>query len=267
MTIHEAFSFGYHGWGNQLVQAIDTVEAAHGWKPPLFVDIRIQRSGRAKGFQRDRFARRVGADRYHWLRGLGNRSVRDKNIEADIVIDEPIAVLELLSRIVRERNRRRRVIFFCHCEYPWSCHRHKVANLLLAAAKANGIRLNVSEWPGGMLRVQRIPRFDLSRKQARSDDAHYLLLSEGMSPKKLQRALSLPWMSIVRVGDDDWQRTIITGPAKFTHRGWALPSFGAQHGQSAKAFKRLIADAHRQRITLGYSAGDETTPIRRQTVR
>ncbi len=270
MTVYEAFSFGYHGWGNhtdELVEAVDTVEEARGWKLPLFVDIRIKRSGRAKGFVGDQFASRVGADRYRWLPGLGNRSVQDKNIKGDIVIDEPIAALELLSWIVCERKRQRRVIFLCHCEYPWSCHRHKVANLLLTAAKVNGVRLKVSEWPGGTPRVNRIPHFELSKEQTKSDDALYLLLAAGTSPKPLVNALSLPWMSIARVSVGEWKRTIITGPAKFTHRGWALPKFDWLERETEAALERLKGDALRQQITFGYSTGDQATPIRLQTVR
>jgi hypothetical protein len=38
------FSWGYWGWGNaarQLVEAVDAVEQARGFQPPLFVDVRI----------------------------------------------------------------------------------------------------------------------------------------------------------------------------------------------------------------------------------
>jgi hypothetical protein len=47
------FSWGYDGWGNatsELKQAVDAVERSRGFKSPFFVDIRIQRSARAKGF-------------------------------------------------------------------------------------------------------------------------------------------------------------------------------------------------------------------------
>jgi hypothetical protein len=50
------FTWGYWGWGGstrstrKLVQAVDVAEKKRGQKPPFFVDIRLQRSVRAKGF-------------------------------------------------------------------------------------------------------------------------------------------------------------------------------------------------------------------------
>ena len=48
------FTFGYYGWGNhtpQLIEAVDVVKRSRGFEPPLFVDIRVRRTVRAKGFQ------------------------------------------------------------------------------------------------------------------------------------------------------------------------------------------------------------------------
>lgn len=59
------FSFGYWGSGNatrQLVRAIDVVEGSRGFEPPLFVDIRMRREGRAAGFVGEAFARFEGPD-------------------------------------------------------------------------------------------------------------------------------------------------------------------------------------------------------------
>ena len=47
------FSFGYYGWGNwtpKLVEAADAIERCRGFRPPIFVDIRIRRNVRAVGF-------------------------------------------------------------------------------------------------------------------------------------------------------------------------------------------------------------------------
>lgn len=47
------FTWGYYGWGNhtpQLLDAVDAVETSRGFEPPMFVDIRIRRTVRAKGF-------------------------------------------------------------------------------------------------------------------------------------------------------------------------------------------------------------------------
>jgi hypothetical protein len=46
------FSWGYWGWGNateQLVESANLAEKKRGLKPPVFVDIRRKRQGRAKG--------------------------------------------------------------------------------------------------------------------------------------------------------------------------------------------------------------------------
>ena len=48
------FTWGYYGWGNateQFIESVDAVETSRGFKPPVFVDVRIQRSGRAEGFK------------------------------------------------------------------------------------------------------------------------------------------------------------------------------------------------------------------------
>ena len=50
------FTWGYWGWGGstrstrKLVQAVDLAEKKRKHKPPIFVDIRLRRSVRAKGF-------------------------------------------------------------------------------------------------------------------------------------------------------------------------------------------------------------------------
>jgi hypothetical protein len=47
------FTWGCDGWGNHtadLAEAVDAVETSRGFQPPIFVDIRIERSVRAAGF-------------------------------------------------------------------------------------------------------------------------------------------------------------------------------------------------------------------------
>jgi hypothetical protein len=75
------FSWGYWGWGNSVnkfIEATDAVEAARGYSPPIFADIRIRRSVRAKGFNGNAFEKIVGAERHVWMKGLGNQAVADK---------------------------------------------------------------------------------------------------------------------------------------------------------------------------------------------
>ena len=76
-----AYTWGYWGWGTHaadFVRNLDAVEKAHGWKSPLFVDIRIRRTGRAPDFQQNAFERLVGQRRYRWMKTLGNRSIITK---------------------------------------------------------------------------------------------------------------------------------------------------------------------------------------------
>jgi len=60
------FSWGYWGWGNatgQLVEATNAAEHARGFKPPIFVDIRLRRQGRAQGFVSKRVLQSCGPSR------------------------------------------------------------------------------------------------------------------------------------------------------------------------------------------------------------
>jgi hypothetical protein len=72
------FTWGFWGWGSstrELVQAIDAFEKKRGFKPPIFVDIRLRRNVRAKGFSGVAFERIVGSARYWWMPELGNLNV------------------------------------------------------------------------------------------------------------------------------------------------------------------------------------------------
>lgn len=76
------FTWGYWGWGNataQLVEAVDAVEASRGFKPPMFVDIRLFRKVRAVGFRDRAFEGLLGPSRYVWLDKLGNLDAQKKD--------------------------------------------------------------------------------------------------------------------------------------------------------------------------------------------
>ena len=162
-----AFTWGYWGWGTHaadFVRNVDAVERARGWRPPLFVDIRIRRSGRAPNFQQNAFEKIVGQRRYRWMKALGNRSIITKRGRMEIA--DPNAANDLLEHVLQAHNQKRRVLIFCACEYPGtvhspSCHRATVAGLLLKAAHRKGVRLRVAEWPGG---EPRGPSFALAPK-------------------------------------------------------------------------------------------------------
>ncbi len=68
------FTWGYWGWGNavpEFLEAAASVEAARGFGPPAFADVRLRRSVRAPGFQGGALGTLVGADRYQWFAGPG----------------------------------------------------------------------------------------------------------------------------------------------------------------------------------------------------
>src|SRR5687768_5853352 len=123
------FSWGFWGWGNattQLVQAVDVAETQRGFNPPIFVDIRYRRSGRAVGFREGAFEDVLGWRRYRWMPTLGNSSI---GTGKDIRIACPAAANQLLD-LARDANERStRVIFFCACEWRSDCHRDEVAGL------------------------------------------------------------------------------------------------------------------------------------------
>jgi hypothetical protein len=148
------FSWGYYGWGNatkELKLAFDSVEAARGYAPPHFVDVRISRSVRAPGFRDAAFEHVLGSDRYTWMPELGNLGVLTKEA---LQIAEPKAAEKLLNLAVQCKHRHQRVLFYCGCQFPGNvhdlrCHRVEVASLLLKAAASRGLPLSVVEWPGG----------------------------------------------------------------------------------------------------------------------
>jgi hypothetical protein len=245
------FSFGYWGWGNavpQLVAATDAVETARGFRPPLFVDIRISRSVRAKGFDGNAFAGVVGEHRYRWLDALGNVGILDGGA---MRIKDPSAAGALVDIAVEASGDRRRLLFFCACEKPCGCHRSTVAKLVIDAASRRRQPVKIVEWPGGD------PRTDLSYALSR---AEFDKVRRGAAsvPLGARMALSdsaaVPWYSLLRVRPDDademptWR--VVTGPAKFRKSGWYLPVHGVLDGEPLDA---MLAQARRAREADGYS--------------
>src|SRR4051812_18396062 len=98
MTTITLFTWGYYGWGNatpQLVEAGNAVEQSHGFEPPLFVDIRIRRSVRAKGFTGPAFEKFLGPQRHRWMKSLGNNWIETRS-GPTIQIADPAAAATLL---------------------------------------------------------------------------------------------------------------------------------------------------------------------------
>ena len=148
MTPMSIFSWGFWGWGTttpQLIKAVDAAERQRGFDPPIFVDIRFRRAGRAPGFKGDAFEKLLGWRRYRWMPTLGNASIGTQSAAR---IACPVAANQLLELALDASDRSRRVIFFCACESPESlrsCHRHMVSDLLLRAARRRAFRTGMSQ--------------------------------------------------------------------------------------------------------------------------
>ena len=220
------FSFGYYGWGTsteQLVKAADAVEKSRGFRPPMFVDIRIRRQGRATGFVGNAFGELLSPRRHRWMRDLGNERILTRTGPL-IQIRRPAAAAELLDLAVEADAERRRVIFFCSCQFPQqngkvTCHRHTVSLLVLKEARKQGVRVEVVEWPGGEpqhLQLKITPELlaAVARGRTAIPVSRHILLSQ---------AAGLPWASTVSLRADGATLNRIVGPAIWRNGGWSIP--------------------------------------------
>ncbi len=218
------FSWGYWGWGSttrHLLDAVDNAEKARGFKPPLFVDVRVRRSVRAVGFSGDAFAKVAGSERYLWMQRLGNDCVAAH--EQGIRIKDPRAAAELLELAEDRLRNRQRVLFFCSCEdvNVLNCHRLAVAELVLNEARNLGRHLEMVEWPGG-------------KPEKRDVHAPGSIIREVLNGRKRVPAGNgaiadglavLPWGSIANLTDGEHNLPIVTGPCKY-QATWCLPVWG-----------------------------------------
>lgn len=225
------FSWGYWGWGSatkQLLEAVDAVETSRGFKPPMFIDIRLSRSVRAAGFNGNAFEKVVGPSRYRWLNDLGNLGIQDGG---PMRIKNPAAAETLLDIAQECGQRRQRIVFFCSCEFPGvegeGCHRTVVGRLLLEAATRRGRSIEVVEWPGGEPEPNGIGLEATSAVYNKScAGATSLPLDE---PVALAEMAAVPWLSLCGLTnceqEDDGVLLFLTGPARYKKSGWYLPVF------------------------------------------
>jgi hypothetical protein len=217
------FSWGYWGWGSsaaKFVKAADAVEGARGYVPPLFVDVRLQRSVRAANFNGNAFKELVGEKRYRWMNKLGNVAIADRSLKK-LTIKDPHEAETLLDLAIDCDHENRRVLFFCACEVPNQCHRYEVGKLLLKAAKSRGISMEIVEWPGGD--AQEI-RESVSEEVRRKLQKGAQMLPLPVEPDLVKYA-GLPWGSVAGVVCGSSQLFFMTGPAKYARGGWGLPVY------------------------------------------
>jgi len=221
MSAAVMFTWGYYGWGNatpQLIEAVDAVELSRGFEPPIFVDIRIRRNVRAKGFVGNVFEKRLGPSRHRWMKSLGNRFIVTRT-GPEIQIAEPSAVAELLDLALESAGHNQRLLFFCSCQWPIACHRATVAGLVLAVAKERAVPVEIVEWPGGEPRqidLDVTPQVLVAVRKGR------MTVPLGKQPDLAQVA-GLPWCSIAKLQSNGEKLHRVVGPAMRHPDQWVLP--------------------------------------------
>jgi hypothetical protein len=244
------FSWGFWGWGTatrQLLAAVDAVEERRGFMPPVFVDIRYRRSGRAPGFRGETFERLVGRRRYRWMPTLGNASIgtlRSARIAC------PMAADQLLDLALDKHEGTTRIIFFCACESPWAsdCHRHMVSRLVLRSARRRRLSVEVNEWPGGTpsTKAQTI-RVSSETLQTVARGAKAVPLSRRRIPLDF---VGIPWGTLVVLKAGSNELPVVVGPAAFRHGSWVLPRFELENGPRVEDIRALQRQAAILRNTL-----------------
>lgn len=219
------FSWGYYGWGTHtadLIEAVDAVEKSRGFEPPIFVDIRIRRSVRAVGFNGAHFEKLLGDDRHVWMKSLGNKRILSRK-GPQVQIAEPDAVEDLLRLAQSNMKERRRLIYFCSCQYPRcngkiACHRTTVRQLLLKTARKENRSIQVIEWPGG---TPRHVYLDLKRDEYLAVRKGKLTIGLGDTPNTAMLGLPSCSVATLRSNGEFFHR--IVGPAIRRSKAWCLP--------------------------------------------
>jgi hypothetical protein len=222
------FTWGYYGWGNatpQLVEAVDAVEQSRGFQPPIFVDIRIRRSVRAKGFQGAAFEKLLGPNRHRWMKSLGNRFIKTRTGPV-VQIADPAAVEDIIDLAQQSAGKRQRILFFCSCPFPrkegaLDCHRDTVATLALEAAEKRKLPIEIIEWPGGEPEQADL---DVTPGIFKALERGRVTIPAGKSPD-LSRFGGLAWGSVITVRSGSQKMRVISGPALHQRGDWLLPVF------------------------------------------
>jgi hypothetical protein len=136
-------------------------------------------------------------------------------------IADPNAANDLLEHVLQAHDQKRRVLFFCACEYPGTvhspnCHRATVAGLLLKAAHHKGVRLTVTEWPGGEPRTAELRVSPQVVKKVLRGATRVPLAK--LSQKDRLKFNALPWCSRLKLLSDESSLAIVSGPANTTSR-------------------------------------------------
>ena len=234
------FSWGFWGWGTatrQLIAAVDAAERRRGCGLPMFVDIRLRRSGRAPGFRSGAFERLLGRRRYRWMPSLGNSNIGTRKAAK---IACPAVADHLLDTALDVAERGSRVIFFCACESPRraaDCHRHIVAGLLRRVARRRRVVVQVEEWPGGQPSAStRALRVSPATLVAVARGARAIPLAFARAPLQW---VGVPWGTLVELRAGKDELPIAVGPAAYRAGRWVLPVFRDDDGQPGRDVRAL----------------------------
>ena len=249
------FSWGYYGWGNattQLLQVVDAIEQNRGFQPPIFVDVRIRRNVRAVGFNGSALEDLLGAERYVWMRSLGNTQIVHDTGKG-IQIANPAAAEDLLDLALDAAKKKRCVIFFCSCQWQkWDgeicCHRYVVGDLLLAAARKRKLSVKVVEWPGDDLQQLKI---ELAPKE-------FLAVKNGILFVPVENNANLgelngpSWGSLVTFSSGPEKLRRSAGPLVWRKNSWQLPLLHS--GNIAQPFSDYAPDTKKFLADFGFAA-------------
>jgi hypothetical protein len=250
------FTWGYYGWGNatpQLVEAVDAVETSRGFDPPIFVDIRIRRNVRAKGFVGNAFEKLLGPSRHRWMKSLGNKFIQTRT-GPFIQIAEPSAADELLDMALDSAGHTHRLLFFCSCQWPRcdaeiACHRCTVAELVLKEAQRRGESVEIVEWPGGEPR-----QIDLEVTRQVFTSVRKGRMTVPLEGKvNLAEVAGMPWGSTATLHSAGNKLHRIVGPASWQTDKWCLPVFPTNAGG--------LAESEREAANLRRSLGLERASV------
>lgn len=248
------FSWGFWGWGTatrQLVAAIDSIEQQRGFQPPIFVDVRFQRSGRAPGFKGDAFEELLGWRRYRWMPTLGNSSIGTGKAAR---IASPAAAHQLLELAMDNRDKGVRVLFFCACPSPWACdcHRHLITKLLRRAARQRRLSLDVCEWPGGR------PTTSVHTLRVSQETLRAIVRGAKAVPLNQRRVphdfVGAPWGTLLTLKSGRDQFPVAVGPAAYRSGSWVLPRFQQEDTEPARDIHALRRQTSRLRLRLELDA-------------
>jgi hypothetical protein len=157
------------------------------------------------------------------MKSLGNDFIQSRS-GPHIQIADPGAADDLLELALRSARERRRLLFFCSCQWPRcdgeiACHRTTVAGLVLESAMRQGVPVEVVEWPGGEpkhIDLGVTPEVFAAVRKGR------MSVPLGNEPD-LALVAGLPWCSILTLHADDNELHRVVGPAIRHRDEWVLP--------------------------------------------